>query len=241
MESIRRSIETGAVYSRGFPITPHDFANRWGQHYHGPVVLVTDTRCYSATDFFAAGFKDHEIGLILGVDANTGAGGANVWTHGLLRDLLRRPSPPDPDSPYESLPNQAGMRVSVRRSLRVGERSGTPLEDLGVIPDKRYQMSKVDLLEGNKDLINRAAEILAKMPIRRLTVDPKQSNGTLKINVATAGLTRLDTYIDGRPIESRDAEDGTLTITGALPDGAAELRVAGFENGDLVAVRTVRG
>lgn len=239
VESIRRSIETGAIYSRGFPITPHGFANRWGQRYHGPVVLITDARCYSATDFFAAGFQDHEIGRILGVDANTGAGGANVWTQSLLRDLLRSPSPADPDSPYESLPNQAGLRVSIRRSLRVGERSGTPLEDLGVIPDNRYKMSRDDLLQGNKDLINRAAEILASMPVRRLTVNPTQADGTLKIKVTTAGFSRLDIFIDGRPIESRDLDDGTRTLTVFLPGGAKELRVAGYDNGSLVAARKV--
>jgi len=37
-------------------------------------------RCYSTTDMFAAGFKDHGIGKILGVDNDTGAGGANVET-----------------------------------------------------------------------------------------------------------------------------------------------------------------
>ena len=36
---------------------------------------------------FAAGFQDHGLGPILGVSGNTGAGGANVWTHDLLRDL----------------------------------------------------------------------------------------------------------------------------------------------------------
>ena len=60
-------------------------------------MLVTDARCYSATDIFAAGFADHAIGTILGVDDNTGAGGANVWTHGLLTQLLAAADPPDTD------------------------------------------------------------------------------------------------------------------------------------------------
>jgi Peptidase family S41 len=59
-----------------------------GQRYYGPVVLITNARCYSATDTFTAGFADHRIGTILGVGPNTGAGGANVWTHGLLKALL---------------------------------------------------------------------------------------------------------------------------------------------------------
>ncbi|MFF3930493.1 S41 family peptidase [Streptomyces hirsutus] len=53
------------------------------------MVLITNARCYSATDIFAAGFQDHRIGPVLGTDENTGAGGANVWTHALLSDLLQ--------------------------------------------------------------------------------------------------------------------------------------------------------
>ena len=43
--------------SLGFPLTAPDAANDIGQRYHGPVVLVTDARCYSATDIFAASRK----------------------------------------------------------------------------------------------------------------------------------------------------------------------------------------
>ena len=42
-------------------------------------VLLVDALAYSATDIFAAGFEDHEIGLIIGTASGTGAGGANVW------------------------------------------------------------------------------------------------------------------------------------------------------------------
>jgi len=96
-------------------------------------LLVTSARCYSTTDFFAAGFQDHGIGLILGVDSNTGAGGANVWTHALLCRLFAASD--SPPSPFQTLPNEAGMSVAIRRSLRVGPRAGTEVEDLGVTPD----------------------------------------------------------------------------------------------------------
>jgi hypothetical protein len=235
--SIRDSVETGAIYSRGFPITPNEFANQWGQQYHGPVILVTDARCYSATDIFAAGFKDHDIGPILGVDDNTGAGGANVWTHSLLRTLLRLPAPADTESPYESLPNEAGMRVAIRRTLRVGERVGTPLEDLGVRPDQRHFMTKTDLLGENADLIARAAAILTTLPVRQLVAGTSQSGATLTVTATTTGLTRLDTYIDGRPVESLDINDGTHTFDVELPPGAMLLELAGYDAGDYVAAR----
>ena len=111
------------------------------------MVLITDARCYSATDIFAAGFADHEIGKILGVDDNTGAGGANVWTHGLLARCCSYHRRPDSASPYKALPNGANMRVSIRRTLRVGELSGTPVEDLGVRPDAMHKLTRADLLE----------------------------------------------------------------------------------------------
>lgn len=237
VNSIRRSVETGAIYSSGFPITPVDFANSKGQKYHGPVVLITDARCYSATDIFAAGFQDHEIGHILGVDDNTGAGGANVWTHGLLQQLLELPSPPDPETPYENLPNGANMRVAIRRTLRVGNQSGTPVEDLGVVPDSRHFMTKEDLLADNKDLINRAAEILKTMPVRQLRVTTNSIGETLAIQAETQGLTRLDTYIDGRPMMSLEITDGTHDFEVDLPIQARFLEFAGYENDEFVASR----
>ena len=67
--------------------------------------MVTDALCYSTTDIFAAGFQDHHIGPVLGTSGNTGAGGANVWTHELMREFL-------PDGPFKALPRNAAMRVA---------------------------------------------------------------------------------------------------------------------------------
>ena len=39
------------------------------------------------------------------------------------------------------------MRVSIRRTLRVGVEGGTPVEDLGVTPDVRHRMTRDDVLE----------------------------------------------------------------------------------------------
>ena len=240
VDSILAAVETAAVYSRGFPITPHDFANKKGQRYHGPVVLITDARCYSATDIFAAGFKDHKIGHILGVDGNTGAGGANVWTHELLSALLRFPAPADPDTPYQPLPNGAGMRVAIRRTLRVGEQSGTPVEDLGITPDSRHAVTKDDLLQANKDLINAAGRILEDMPLRRLRVSTSRAGATLTVQAETAGITRLDSYVDGRPLKTVDVDDGTHSFEIELPAGAALLDIAGYQDDQLVAARKLK-
>jgi C-terminal processing protease CtpA/Prc len=153
-DSIAQSVLTGATHSRGFPITSEEACNDTGQIYFGPALLITDALCYSATDMFAASFQDHEIGQILGVSGNTGAGGANVLSHD---DLTQWMSGHGASSPFKTLPKGIGMRVAFRRCIRSGKNAGRPLEELGVVPDRRYYMTRDDLLHDNRDLICYAA------------------------------------------------------------------------------------
>lgn len=153
--SIELSVVTGAVYSQGFPIEPPEMTNAIGRRYQGPVVLITDARCYSTTDIFAAGFQDNELGQILGVDHNTGAGGANVFTHDLLRHVLQ-----DTDFPLGPLPGGASVRFAIRRNTRIGANAGVPLEDLGVVPDRIHRLTRNDVLNANEDLIATAIALL---------------------------------------------------------------------------------
>jgi C-terminal processing protease CtpA/Prc len=157
MTSLGMSVTTGETYSRAFPITPQDAANEnRGYVYPGPVVLVVDALCYSATDIFAAGFIDHEVGRVLGTADNTGAGGANVWSHTILRTLA------GPDSELKELPNGAEMQVSVRRVLRVGAADGQILEDIGISTDRfeRHHLTRRDIEDSNEDLIAAAVKML---------------------------------------------------------------------------------
>ncbi len=157
-KSIKEMRQTGAVYSLEHPITPPRSMIKFRAKKSLKLVLITDALCYSATDIFASGFHDHKLGKIIGIHENTGAGGANVWTHTLLNILT---SQTDGRSNYfRPLPYGANFRVAVRRTLRVGPNAGIPLEGLGVKPDFRHFMTKDDLLKGNKDLIARACEVL---------------------------------------------------------------------------------
>lgn len=226
-DSLDLAIETGAQYSAAKPITPEDGANDVGQTYHGPVVLITDARVYSATDIFTAGFADHEIGTILGVDDNTGAGGANVWTHGLLATLLNEPPPPDETSPYIALPNGANLRVAIRRTLRVGKLAGTPVEDLGVKPHETHRMTKADLLDGNVDLLNKAGALLAALPVRRIDLKTSISGTTLTVAIDAQSIDRVDLYLDERPISSEDLT-GPLSIDILEVSPGALLRADGY-------------
>jgi hypothetical protein len=237
VKSIAQAVETGATHSRAVPLTTVESSNAVGQKYCGPVVLITDALCYSATDIFAAGFQDNQVGKILGASDNTGAGGANVWTHELLQLLLNGSI-----QPFKPLPNGANMRVSIRRTLRVGEQAGTPVEDLGIVPDQRHYMTKDDLLKGNVDLINHAGKMLAQMPVRTLSTKiNSNSGGTLTATATTKNIFRLDVFLDGRPQQSLDVTDGTTELTVKLPSqGASVLELRGFDNNRLVATRRTK-
>jgi C-terminal processing protease CtpA/Prc len=117
------------------------------------LVLITDALSYSAADIFAAGWQDNRLGPILGTAPHTGAGGANVWTHQLLRLWM-----PDTLGP---LPAGADFRVALRRVTRVNDRVGVPLEDLGVRADSVHLLSRRDITEDNQDLLAAAASLLS--------------------------------------------------------------------------------
>jgi hypothetical protein len=229
-DSLAQASETGAVYSQSLPILAEEAFNALGQRYQGPVVLITDALCYSATDMFAAGFRDNGLGPILGTAANTGAGGANVWTHDLFRQLF-----PGSAFGFKALPKKAAFRVAFRRTTRQGTAAGTPIEDLGIVPDKVHVMTKQDVLNGNKDLIGAAGKILNGQPVRQLLAEPGALTGDkLPLKLTTRGLDRVDIAVDGRPVSSVDAADGSKRIRVAVPSGAQRLELSGFAQGVLV-------
>jgi hypothetical protein len=227
--SMHEALQTGAAYSAGFSISDPKACNAIGQKYFGPVVLITDALCYSTTDIFAAGFQDHELGPVLGVHGNTGAGGANVWEQRFfVSDIL-------PGSVYKALPNEAGMRVAIRRTLRVGKRSGAPVEDLGVVPDKHHLLTKNDLLNSNQDLLNAAGALLAARPARELGVVVKSGTtpSEIVISIASSGFDRIDAYVDDRPLQSIDLVQGKASFPLPRPKAGATLEIQAFDRGQL--------
>jgi hypothetical protein len=231
--AIGLAIQTGKTYSQGFSLEPAERYNTIGRRYQGPVVLVIDALCYSATDIFTAGFQDYGIGQILGVHRHTGAGGANVWEHRMLERILPKQFLP--------LPKGATFRVSVRRSTRVKERAGVPVEDLGVSPHEVHPMTRKDVLENNVDLIAHAAEILAPQKVRALSGRFDRSRQPAPgIEVSAENVTRVDAYHGERPLGSAEVRDGRATLIlppGPTPDGTIRLR--SYDGERLVAVAPV--
>ena len=199
LDSMERSVASGATYSLGFPITPPADCKRAGQQYQGPKVLIVDGLCYSAADMFIAGFKDHDLGCIIGLHKSTGAGGANVWSHRLLRYL----SAGQPGrAGLRRLPRGADLRIAVRRTLRVGPNAGEVIEDFGIVPDQIHLMTENDIRGKNEDLIATAIEALRNSPCHRLAV--ASNNDALEVDAPGAQwvqVTRAE-----RPIGTFDLD-----------------------------------
>ncbi len=237
--SIRQATETGALHSLGFPITDPGDANAFGQVYTGPVVLITDARCYSATDIFAAGFRDHAIGAILGTDTNTGAGGANVWRYSDLQKLAQVAT----RQAVPTLPAGADLRVAVRRSLRVGANAGVVLEDLGIVPDAVHRMTKNDLLHGNNDLLAAAGALLAEMnsanpPASLTVVVDSIRKRRVRVQIHALGISQIGIFVDRRPVLVRPIADQPVSLSVQVPKNqSGMIEVSGWSSDGVLRAR----
>lgn len=242
ISSIERAMETGATFSASFPINSRaDYCNNRPQAYFGPVVVVTNALSYSAAEFFAAGFQDHRIGTILGTDDATGAAGAHVKDYDTLREFFKRA----PQSPFEKpLPNQTGLTIALRRSVRVGLHAGAEVEDFGVTPDVPYRMTYKDLLDENADLIEYACSLFSALTVqvkptpagRRLDITTekiKWMDGTMK------RINEIDVLVDWRVKHSSKGINKAVSI---LLDRSAEgrpIEIQGFVKMPRSADRTL--
>jgi peptidase S41-like protein len=224
------TVASGSLLTIGRPLTSPESANDTGQMYYGPVVLVIDALSYSATDSFAAGFQDHGIGNIIGVDENTGGGGGSRWLHNeelvpRLKGILQ--SQPQ----LEALPAGASMSIALQRSTRVGPNAGSPVEDVGVKCTIPYRLTRQDVTENNRRLISFACRILAKKPVYQLDIiHLKRTGATLYVKVRSAQIDFLICFLDGYP-QRMNAARGTQSFQVQLPKSAPsaprEFRIEG--------------
>ena len=160
-----------------------------------------------------------------------------MWTQDLLKQLLELPTP-DASTPYKPLPRGAGMRVAIRRTLRVGSLAGTPVEDLGVRPNERHHLTRNDVLGDNADLLHHAGELLAAMPVHKLVVGANwDRGGNLRVHLEVDNLDRADVFVDARPRASVDLTGLKAEVTIPGLQEATSVRVEGYLKGELAAVR----
>ncbi len=226
---------SGSLLTRGRPITSPDSANDTGQVYYGPVTLIIDAASYSATDTFAAGFQDHQIGDIIGVDDNTGGGGASRWLHN--QELVQRlRGIVDLQPALRILPAGTAMAFAILRSARVGSNAGEPVEDVGVKRTVPYLLTKADLVDNSRDLIAFACRHAAHKPSYRLELDrPQRSGAHWLVTVRSANLDRLVYLLDGHTqgtvgINSNRKSKRTFSVPRVGFEGALahQLRIDGY-------------
>ena len=126
------------------------------------------------------------------------------------------------------------MRVALRRCLRVGDRAGQPVEDLGVVPDDVHHLTRQDLLTGNVDLMEAAAKLLIGRTRRGLTLDRVDgANNRTRLTITSRGLTSVDVYAGGRPVTTSPVTDAAPTVVEiATPAPGVVVRTDGFDGGD---------
>lgn len=188
--SLDAAVRNGEAYAQTIPITDPEACNALGQMYGGPLVLVADSTTYSSGDLFSAGFVDNQMGPFICVGTATGAGGANVWSYGELRQALAG-SP----AALPTLPDGIDLSLSFRRATRARANEGIPIEDVGVAGTTSYAMTRDDLLHGNPDLIATCIRALKAQPFSRLTTTVDTAAQT--IHVQTTGLDLVDAKFDG--------------------------------------------
>ena len=163
-----------------------------------------------------------------GEDPRTGAGGANVITHGLFNFAL--------PSVFPALPGGRQMRVSWRQSLRFGSnRAGQVIEDFGCEANVDVSLTANDILNGNQDQILKITKDLAQRSTRRRfasTVRPSQleqtvvltnSNRSYSLTVTNTRKVRLE--VDGAVVSETLVRAGekpktvTIDLPASLPIG----------------------
>jgi C-terminal processing protease CtpA/Prc len=178
----RDAIAAGARYTKPRVITSADAANRYGQVWFKPVVILTDASCYSACDLFAASMQDHAGATIIGTHASTGAGGANVMEYDIFRIIFDAANPAS--NPFLTLPGHQGMRVSWRQTIRAGKNAGALIEDAGVKSDVVVRYQTADIVGGESRLLmKRVHEEISKILPRyksgiKLQSSLKMANGS---------------------------------------------------------------
>jgi Peptidase family S41 len=238
IDDVAVSKANGGPLTTGHPLTPEDEANAIGQVYHGPCVLLTDGLTYSAADMFAAGFKDHGIGRILGVDATTGGGGANVWSHDDLLTALPsmpglplQPLPPAAPLPPDAPDPRVTMSLAFLRCLRVAGQAGRAIEDDGVEADLWAPYgSAEDLLDSfPATVIGLACELMAAPKNFSMEILSSTFGETaVDVVLQTTGLDWLGFDLDGVTALSSPAKPGVpQSFSVPVPANAQALHIDG--------------
>lgn len=161
-EAVKSALLVGEMFSG--PTTDLNVVQSLGRNqtqvYKGPVVTLVSGNTYSAGDDFAAMQVDQNMSVLVGVDENTGAGGASILSYSFLERLA--------PTVFQPLPFGVYMSTAFSRFYRTGTSSGKIIEFFGVKPQIVYNLTRADALKEGCDLYEFLANVLRKERKRRL-------------------------------------------------------------------------
>jgi len=160
--AVETAVQQAEQYSFARPLTSIEQANRIGQKYCRPIVVLVDALTYSSAEMLAAGFQDHGIAPLLGTAPCTGGGGASPWNQSTICRLSG-------DEALRPLPQAPLFRVAVRRNRRVRRYGGQIMQGVGVAPEIVHLPTYRDIVDDDTDLLEEAARALS-MP-RDVNID----------------------------------------------------------------------
>lgn len=205
-QDVEDALTAHAAFTKPRVLTTAREANRFGQVWFKPVIVLTDAACYSACDLFAAGMQDHGAATIIGTHPSTGAGGANVMEYRNFSAVFGAAGQANPFTP---LPGSQAFRVSWRQTVRVGKNAGALIEDRGVIPDIVIHYTRDDLATGaSKALMHSVRREVEKLLPRykssiKLASSVRIENGkAAKWSEEVKGVDTLDVMLAGKLVKS---------------------------------------
>jgi C-terminal processing protease CtpA/Prc len=248
-QDTREAISSQAKYTKPRTITSTDAANRYGQVWFKPVVVLTDAGCYSACDLFAAAMQDHAAATIIGTHDNTGAGGANVMEYDIFRQVFD--SADATKNPFEKLPGHQGMRVSWRQTIRVGKNAGKLIENTGVKSDIVVRYVTEDVVGGESRALMREVHKAIEKIIPRYKSSITLASGLMMPNGSAAawkeivkGVDKLEVVQGDKVVQSYAVNAQGETVEISLPEIKGEWTDAPFhvvgKAADVTQFRVIR-
>jgi Peptidase family S41 len=138
---------------------------------------------------------------------------------------------------FTNLVGGVGFGITMSRCMRVGKNEGKLIEDLGITPDREYQMTCKDITDENKDLITEASLELTKMPVYDLDIKVRSTGNAYVLTCRTLNLTSVQVFVGDRYLTGGDASDGRA-IELSVPNEYESVVAFGF-NKDEIAAKSI--
>lgn len=245
LDALNEALANNQPYTSPLPLSPSALVNTHGQVYFKPLALFTNASCYSTCDMISALVQDHEVGLIVGEDNTTGAGGANnVKLMSFYEEL-----PENNKGPYKLMPGGQDVGLSWRQTSRVGKHAGELIEDTGVLSDMIVPATMKDILNDSTHQFKIISDQLVKMaPAYRSSVEFKADNLELLADqkptlfmkwteTTSIELRKNDELLKTIDIQSESSEGQQIDLSGVIDTsqlGIENLEVRGFFQGKRV-------